>query len=469
MKKILALLLAAVMILSGSLALAESQGKPPRTVDAHLTIDREIAGTVMERFGVDQGTRSSVEPVIALLSDLNVKVVRADSGLEMDLDLRGRNVFSLGMERTEKGLSIGSSLFPNHLITLSHESLRDVAKQYMQNIPAIPGLTDGMLSTGDSGGTEETAGTQEKDAAEKTGEEKKGSPSPYSSIAAEFEPFLEACRAAVTPGEAEQGTFEFEGHTFDTRTPMNVDVRAIAEAEKKLVSDLLKNESFLKMVKSVPGFDAEKLRSFNEEAMSEEHLPETTVNVYTNSDGSKAFYVVSESTTKGSDSPVSRYTLYSAEDGSGNFTLEVAAAGLTVTGVHSSAGLRVDCTVGETCFAFSVEREKGHLHFDLFCLEKEKPLLSLDVTAAAAGVRTLSLGQEGRTVVTLEDLISGKGGEGSGSLVSDIMTNGLGGTLAAIQEAVPESENLLRMLTSPQGGPAENAAPAEAAPADPST
>jgi hypothetical protein len=72
-------------------------------------------------------------------------------------------------------------------------------------------------------------------------------------------------------------------------------------------------------------------------------------------------------------------------------------------------------------------------------------------------------------VVTLEDLISGKGGEGSGSLVSDIMTNGLGGTLAAIQEAVPESENLLRMLTSPQGSPAESPAPAEAVPADPST
>lgn len=434
MKKIFALILAAVMMLCGTAALAETAvettvettvetpAQPAaQTTRVQLSVDRETAKTVLTAFGVQDEQMKIIDPALALLGSLGIRVTSIAGGFQVDLDLDGTEMLSLAGAGDDKALTLGSSLFPNYLISVSKETLQGMLQQFM---PA-------MAAGGD------TEGGANMNAA-------------FEALMKHMAPLAESFQTAMVPGEAEQGTYEFDGFTFDTKVPMTVDVPAMAEAAKKALTDLLNDPEAAVLFQSVPNFNAEEILKGFEKGMAEENLPDVTVEIYTNSDGSEAYYTISEATYKGKEEPSYRMTMMNKGGGDGVIGFWAFDA-QTIIGVnYSSTGFMLDCTAGELWFGLKAETGEG-LALDIYVMETEKPLASLKITASAEGERTLSLDPEGKTLVTLEELMSGEASEAMTGLTADIQKT-LIPLMSKIVKVAPDAGNLLMMLVMPQGG-----------------
>ena len=117
MKKILAVLLAVTMLLACAAAAAEEPAaaeapaqSPAQTVYAQLSIDPEVAKSVTAQYGIKEAAPGFADALIAVLNALGVKAVSADGGMQVDLDLNGTGVLSVGGTSSDDGLVIGSSL-----------------------------------------------------------------------------------------------------------------------------------------------------------------------------------------------------------------------------------------------------------------------------------------------------------------------------------------------------------------------
>ena len=437
MKKLISLFLALIMILSCTLAMAESETAAETTdvtetaaaaassVDLRLTLDRELAKNALVVFGATEEQAASLDPAIAVLGALGMKITYSGSSAQVDLKLNDTEIGSLAGELTDQEVVLGSTLFPNYLLSFSLEKLQSLASQF------IP-----MLSSSDS--TEEGGSTSGFSADQ------------FQGVIESAEKFVQACAAAVTPGEAEQGTFEFEGYTFDTRTPMNVDVKAIADAEKTFVTELVTDPAIQSANKYNSSFDAEQIISKNEEFMSEEHLPDVTVNVYNNSDGSEPYFVETDTTFKEDESRAFRYTLLSTSSTDIKMTFDMPAHSVNVVITIYAGGYRVDYTIGEKWFAYEIKADDKSMVMDVYVSEKDRPTGTLAVYESVDGTLTLPLEQEGKTVLTLDDMTGEKAGEAATGLMTDIMVNGWGQFYAAATQAVPEMAELITMITTSQ-------------------
>ena len=250
MKKWISILMTVIMMLTCLPAIAEEPAAAAvqapaaaATYQVKLSADKETAKNVLPLFGLSESQTGMIDPIVDLINALAINVTSADGGIQIDLSLNGTEALSVGGTATEEGLVIASSLFPNYLLTLSQESLQGMMQQYL---PAAAG------GEGGAGGMDMSA----------LGE----------AVGKYLAEFMETFGTAVKPGETEQGTFEFEGITFDLRTPMDVDEAALAEATKKLVSDLLYDETITGMLASVPNFNPEETLKSVEEMLSGEHL-----------------------------------------------------------------------------------------------------------------------------------------------------------------------------------------------------
>ena len=451
MKRLLSLFLS-VMMLACVPALAEepaaaAQAEPPaasavQTVCAQLSIDRDAARSVMEKSGMPEERISAVDPVLAVLSALGIRVTGADRGIQIDLDLKGTDILSLGAKKSENGLLIGSTLFPDYLITVSEETLAGMMRQYLPMMPA--------------GGSGEGGADMKALAA---------------SLLVYVRKYTEACTAAVTAGSPEKVDFDVEGCAFDTLTSMNVDTAAIADATKTLISDLLNDRVVSGMLQSVPGFRAEERLKAAEEALSEEKVPDVTVNVYTSSEVSGSFYAVSEVTAKGAEDAAFRAAALSPGDGTGTIGIQVFEAGINISAAYFPDGIFISYISEQEYYALSIRLEDDStVRMEAYITDTEKPLAVLTVTSSEGGERTLSLDPEGKTLVKPEDLTGGQSAESSAGLTQEIMTN-LGTLMMKAAGAVPEFGSLMTMLSGPQkdGGQTitQEQAP-EAAEADPS-
>ena len=82
-------------------------------------------------------------------------------------------------------------------------------------------------------------------------------------------------------------------------------------------------------------------------------------------------------------------------------------------------------------------------------MDPEKPLLNIAVIVSADGERTISMETGEKTVMSLEELMSGES-EVSSGLMTDFMTNGLTKLLTTLTQKVPEAAGLFSMLLMPQ-------------------
>ena len=379
MKKIISLILAAVMMLACLPAVAEesaaaqsaSAAAAATTVNVKLAVDKGELKAVLTQTGTPEEQLASIEPVLDLLNALTVKAVIAD-GFQLDLILGETTALSLGGAVNENGLLIGSSMIPSYLINITAEQLQGMMQQFMP-----------MLSGGEGG-----EGGLDMNA---IGE----------AVSKYMEEFMGAFQTAVVPGEAETGSWEFEGVTFDTKTPVDIDEMALAEAVKKLVNDLLNDEAIKGALANIPNFDAEEILKSLDETLSEEHVPEVKAEMYASSaDGST--YMVSEATYKDQEAPAYTFAMLNA-GGVMKMTITMEEKGVALVITTAQDGFLLEMLQGEAYMGLRVAiAEDG---FVLTVLsEPEKAALTVTVTVEQGGELTLSLDPEGRTVVTMEDL-----------------------------------------------------------------
>lgn len=413
MKKFISLMLALLMLVFSASALAEA-----KTVTVQLTADPEVTQNVAMILGARQSDLGSVNAVVALVNALGFKVVAEDNAAQLDITVKDQQLVSLGGVLTDDGVLIGSDLFPSFLFSLSKSTIEDLVKQMMANMPG--------------GGNMDMEAVLGK--------------------AAEYVvPFITSVQGAVTAGEPEAVEFEAEGIVFDTKTPQNVDVNAIAEAEKKLVSDLLTDETIAEMLKAFSkDFDAEQAIQQNNEAMSEEHLPNVTVNVYTSSANGNVFFAESEATYKEDTEPSYRFTMLNKGDGTGTVCFYVLKEGLTFTVAYNPKGFMLEVEGNGAYFGLKMNIEQAGTNTDvtteIYFMNKEKALATVVISVRDGGEITLNLDPAGKQVMAIEDMQNDKIDPSVTSAFASEIQGKIIPLASVLLTAVPEAAPLLQLI-----------------------
>lgn len=417
MKKIFALMLALMMMLCGVSALAEA-----KTFTVKATVDQEALQNTLSLFGAPSDTANQINAVVALLNALGFKVVVADNAAQLDLDVNGQQLLSVGGAMNESGLAIASNLFPSYLLTVSQETIEQMMQQIMAQMPGA----------GQNFNMEALMGK----------------------LMAPVSEFIGTVQTAVTPGEAEAVTFEVEGYTFDTKTPMNVDVNAIAEAEKKLVSDLLSDESLVEMLNAFgrgQKIDPAQIIAQNNEAMSEEHLPNVTVDVYTSTADGSIFYAESLATYKDKTDPSYRFTMLNKGQSEGTIVFYVLDQDLAISITYSANGFALEVTGNGAYFGLKASWEtwgsnNANVVLEVYFMDPAKALLKVEISITDGGEITLAMDPATQTVLSIEDIQNNKVDESvQQGFMSELQTNGMP-MITTIMMAVPEASSLLQLM-----------------------
>ena len=439
MKKWIAMILALALALTCT---AASAGM----VHVRMSVDREAAKDVLKDFGVPERLLAVTDPMISLASALGVKVTTMEDGVQVDLDLNGENALSLGYASDAEGIRLASTLFPNYVLTLKLKTSGQTKETFMpSNLP----------------GTENDRSGEETMSIMPT------------SVQTYIQSFVIACVAAAVPGEPVQGEYEFDGCKFDTMVPITVDVPVVKDAFHGLTEDLLKDEGILGIIRRYAGkvgadLSVDLLREGFK--VFEAHFPEmVTAEFYQNSSGGETFYVTGRAGYAGKETPSYEYSMLYRDGKNYTMTYQDHEHGLTAGMAFRENGFRMEFTCGGKSLAFDFTAEEGDpavCRCGVFYKNMEKPLISVEVTSASAGERTLPLEAGGKTVLALEDVLSGKSGAASG-LLGDIIMNGFGPLMTKLSEAVPEAARLIMGLIMPQKGQPGTKTPEPAAEPEP--
>ena len=425
MKKMLAFILALMMVLTSISAFAD-------TIYTKVSIDGAAARNLVN--GVPDDQLAMIEPIIALVNALGVKVITATDGAQVDLDLNGTNALSLGFAVDETGATVASTLFPNYLITASQDTINQLIEQFMANMPGA----------GDEGGMDMNAITEV--------------------FGGYFQKWFEACAAAGQPGESVTGEFEIDGFLFDTKVPVTVDMPAIMDATKTLMDDLLADPAAIASLKGMAQGMAQSTGETSDEANFEaefkagfeewiSNMPEAaTAEFYASTKDSDIFYLAGDAFFQGNAEPSCHYQMMQKGDGIGYMGYWDYRTNMIIGFEYSDAGFNADFTLGEMYFGLSLLIEQDGattVNLNLYVMSYEAPLATVKIDITSGGERTLSLDAEGKTVLAVEDIMSDQTGTASQGLLGDIMMNGMGGLMGTLTEQVPEISDLMIMMNNP--------------------
>ena len=445
MKRLIAVLLAMLLTLPSAFAFAEETPDAADTASLGMSIteavsvDEEALSKVMAMLGAPEDDGGMTHLIVAVVNALKEKVVIADNGVELGVNLNDTDVFALAGEVNDEGITIGSSLFPNYLVSISPEVVMEMMQSMMsQMFGEGSGMEDG--ETGLPFGID---------------------PESMEALSEYVNEFIEACQGAVVPGEPEETTFSYKGVDFNVRLPIEMDEDVIAEAEVELVGKILSDENVLTMLEmasmySGQSLDVDSILEMNSQFMSEEYLPTVDVSFYTNidEDGNQSddFCVVSESTYPWAEEPSYRYTMLS-QGTSGEMNLEIpeieSNIELSYAAEDSGMHFRVDYQMAELYYGVDIDLTMGEVivaNADIYFMDAEKPLATDTITIAMDGERALPLDGAGKKVITLEDLMSEDGADAVNGLMGDIMMNGLGNLVASASQALPEAGELINLI-----------------------
>ena len=423
MKKIIAVFTAALMILGCSPAVFAE------TINIRLTVDQDNASELAASFGATEEQIQIIRAVAAFVNALDVNAAVLEDGGQVDLKLNGKDALSLGFMIDEKGITIVSTLFPNYAVTASPEALAQMMGGFTGN---MPGSGDGGMNLADMGTMPEI-------------------------FAGYFERFSEACSQAGVPGDPVPGEYEVDGYLFDTMVPVTVNIQAVQEAAGSLMDDMMEDEAVLSAIRSGMLYSGTE---FNEEGFGagfEEwlrHFPdEASAEFYTNSEGGETFYLTGQSSYKDKDTPSFEYTML-FDEGSTVMTFNGnEEPEMEMMFAYSGDSMNASCTVAGMYLGYNFQNEGDRNRCELFFMNKEKPLLTVTVTADEDAERTLVVGTEGRTVLSAEELMSGS--DAAGGFMGDVMMNGLGTLLTVVTEEVPEAGALLSVFEGSNTGEQE--------------
>ena len=446
MKKLLAVLLVLMMSLASLGAFAEETEPalpaleiPAFTVTSSLSLDQEMAAQLLPLFVTDEAQLGMIMKVLPVVGNLGARLTAADGGVQADIRLKDADVASIAVAQTEDGFALVSDVIPSYVITVSNETIKNLTEQFTSQL---------------SGALENVDMNAVMNAVMSYGQE-----------------YMEALQGAMTFGEPEVGEYEFEGVAFNIKMPMNVDMKAVALAQQTIIKKLLQDDAIAPLLQSFGG--ALNTSNLDEsidaiQGLPEEQTPALDLAIYTCMDaegnainnnvcvdgkidtktdevGDIALNVlVIESAVKATiDMPKQQVNLVIA----GSFDGQDVKLGLDVNAMGVYVGLVATGSLNEAGL---------HIEEQMYFMTDEKPLLTSVTDVAQGGERTLPFDTEGKTVLTIEELMNDKEGTLAQGLLMDAMSNGLASLIAKASSVMPdEVTGLVNLVMGVGEGTAE--------------
>ena len=478
MKKLLAVFLAALLVLPSVFVYAgetessapaaeeaglegyeeggayDQNGPSEMTVDTTLNVDVAAVKNILKMFGMPAFRINRILPFLELASDLEVKTVIADGGVQVDIIIDDQIAISSAGEATENGIIVGSTLFPKHIVTVSPEAIMEMMKQQgMASMPADSIESEGAEA--DEAGSEDSGEVAAEDeaASEDSGEDAEAE----NALTVYFERMMESFTSNAVPGEPETGEYEFEGFTFDTKTPINVDAKAMAADECEIVNEMLDDAAVLEMVNPfIPllqayGLSIDDIKKINEDFMADEHIPNVTSDIYSNSEDEELIYYVNEATHDGQEDPYQHSTLLFEDSSHAHFSMSVPEAQLAADVKFDGNTMDASFDIGGMYVGFKVtagEEDDPTTTVELYFLDTSKPLASATITILPEGERTLSLDLEGKKVTALEEAFTNI--FVLEDLASEIVSNWMNTVMSIISKKIPGIDDILGSIFGDQ-------------------
>lgn len=441
MKKLVALMLALMLALSGTLALAEQAAQPaPMTITSHLDINRDAVKELMKASGVPEEQITLCDTIFGIINTANENLVMADGGFEYGITLNDSTLLSLAGEADDKGIAIACSLVPSYVFTMSPETLTQMVQDLSKTMEE----------------------QQKKEAEMMKGVDMKAL---TDALTGYFTEYFMTCASAITPGQAQTGEFTVDEGEFNCMIPLNIDLLTVAVATNTLVAQLNADPTL------AAALAAANTQMPEIPTVPVENLPTVMANLYVNldeqgqtEDGS---YIVLNVVPQDVEDPMVVYKQYTDSEEMW-FTVEMPAMSWLLTYDQKNLGYgyaaRVDANLGEMYMGANVLIETGDdtvVTTKLYYLDNVNPIATDVCTISPTGERTIEV-RGSKKNIAIEDLMKGgKNAESiSNQLTMDLMINGLSGAMNALSESTPEAGNLMNLLMG--GGQAVQSAPVPA-------
>ena len=415
MKKLLALMLALVMMLTASFALADT-----------VTIDFDVNSDVLTKVmpvvnpGMPAEQMAQIQPIVDLVDKLSLKITAAGQAAQLDVNVGETNAIAIAGKGSEDGsIVVGSTIIPSYLFKITEDDIKQIVQQIAGQ---MPGGAATLLNPE----------TLQKLAEKATAILMKDIP---------------AFQAVIVPGTPESGSFSFEGYTFDTKTPITIDKKALCEAVKTLVTDIVSDQDIMGLISAVSGqgnLDPQTAINNVSQSMTEENMPDVKMDAYTSSTQPALFYGEGEVSVQGGTDPVN-FKVLVREDNTAKFVADIPANNMTVNAEIGQNDILIELSGKEegqyVAIHVTMEGESA-IKLDV-CLVEKTPVASIRISVEQGGGDvTVDLNEEGKTVLGLMEVLQDQTGE----KLQGIQQEATAGLFKLM--SIPEVSSLMAIITT---------------------
>ena len=430
MKKILALALVLAMMLCSVSALAENT-EEGFTVLAEVNVNEDFfASLLASKIGsVDEENMTIATNALKLINNLALGVSVGNNGGELDVVLNDALLAAIGLTATEDGgLALISDLVPNTVVIASPELIQQVMAMLQQQLSGLSGMSLDPEA-----------------------------------LAAAIMPHVQQLIDAFMDkiGEPENGLFTVDGYLFETKVPVNMNVKELALAILECVNGVMNEaevQGLIGQIASMTGSYINLDMSAIEDAIAdveatpEDQLPDMELALY---EGSAGEYIVLDLVRE----PESITLHFGAVNDV--LILNLAAMDqvnvhgeLTVDGDSGSVNGRIDVTAQGQYIGLELlagpQDSLYAVELNLYFMDQENALAGLKFTVAPFAVFNLDFDLEGKSPIAVESLIN-EDSEALNALLMDLQIYGLPTVLQRATQAMPEEvSGLLQLVMGAQ-------------------
>ena len=437
MKKLIALLIVALMAVTGVLACAESALTPPMTIVNTVTLDRDTCRKTMTDMGLNARQIELVEGVLDLVEASSQRLVVVEDGFEYNMILDGNTVAILAGDISPEGVSIGSNMFPHCLLTVSNATINDLLARF-----------DGEPQTADE--------TEVKTESKTEGNTKGERPTLLSKLMAlireNSEKLVDLVSSSIDIGQSQAGEYVVDGDTYNAMIPVSVDTRAIADGIVDMTDKFIHSEPVARLQAVLRRVDID----IPLETPVIGDVPTVTATVYACQDeagnANGPLYVNAGIAGANATPLIQGQVRVDGENARVKFEIPAFELEVKYEQFQSDNGgfARADINAGEIYFGLALEATLGdvsHLSFNVYSPDPSKPLVSDDIAISKGGQKSYVIEGKNTTVLSVEGLMSGEEENGSWlSVLADMAVYSAIEIMGNAYNAQPEVENLINLL-----------------------
>lgn len=281
MKRFVAIWIACALLLCCVCAGAEGQNTSVQAGESEgwrlsndMTVDPALFHALLERLCPDPLVRKSAEKLGALLDALEPSLTATDDALELDIGINGKSALSLGGTRTEDGVVIASSLFPNYAVSV-----------YTGKVMQIVSEITPMVVRPKKAAPAEAAPASEADLPQAAAESAEAAPpeAPTSdSDSGDFLP-VEEMAQYIDITEPENVEYQVDGFSYDVKRTYSLNCDGLVGVWNTLVNWVFNNKGIASLLEIAKEAELEISVDQIKAALPTEALPRLNATFYSSS------------------------------------------------------------------------------------------------------------------------------------------------------------------------------------------